>query len=138
MPRMDVDVTPLKRSWCLFEMLHTFRQRDHTQERPIAFQGLLMLTPQGEIADKEKIDAEVRAQEGGFPAINAKLRSEICQVLEQMASTFTEDLSELARQLRERELSPRLEQLSRARVEHVGGCFSIEGIAIDPDKPPPT
>lgn len=28
---------------------------------------------------------KVRAQEGGFPAINAKLRSEICQVLEQMA-----------------------------------------------------
>ncbi|CAK9051636.1 EGF and pentraxin domain-containing protein 1 [Durusdinium trenchii] len=143
---MDVDVTPLKRSWCLFEMLHTFRQRDHTQERPIAFQGLLMLTPQGvlntgrgsldtalrigqrlttlkleeataaEIADKEKIDAEVRAQEGGFPAINAKLRSEICQVLEQMASTFTEDLSELARQLRERELSPTCNETSPLEV----------------------
>ncbi|CAK9060317.1 unnamed protein product [Durusdinium trenchii] len=201
---MDVDVTPLKRSWCLFEMLHTFRQRDHTQERPIAFQGLLMLTPQGVLntgrgsldtalrigqrlttlkleeamATEPRIDfhrlpgqwtmdrnvetkqlaaahvgrrrepmtisqrrtrrdpydddgngapmgtgkrfefsvGKVRAQEGGFPAINAKLRSEICQVLEQMASTFTEDLSELARQLRERELSPTCNETSPLEV----------------------
>ncbi|CAK9020565.1 unnamed protein product [Durusdinium trenchii] len=141
---MDVDVTPLKRSWCLFEMLHTFRQRDHAKERALPFQGLFMLTPQGVLnTGRGSLDTalrigqklttlkleeatatnrlghglgqallsaspschdtmKVRAQEGGFPAINNKLRSEICQVLEQMASTFNSDLSELTQQLRQR------------------------------------
>jgi len=52
---LDANVTPLRRSWCLFELLQTFLLKDGTASvsRPVAggsrmgFGGLLLLTPKG-------------------------------------------------------------------------------------------
>ena len=46
---LDTEVTPLRRSWCLFEMLHTFIQHEASQSvnRLVPFLGLFMLTPNG-------------------------------------------------------------------------------------------
>lgn len=130
---MDSELTPLKRSWCLFEMLQTFNlhERGLNQHRLAPFMGLFLLSPAGvlnvgrgsvdmavrigkqldnlrledasatEVADKQRIDDEVRSAPGGFAAFNCKLRAEIRLVLEQMSSRFSDDLSELNSQLYE-------------------------------------
>lgn len=130
---MDSELTPLKRSWCLFEMLQTFNlhERGLSQHRLAPFMGLFLLHPAGvlnvgrgsvdmavrigkqldnlrledasatEVADKQRIDDEVRSAPGGFAAFNCKLRAELRLVLEQMSSRFSDDLSELNSQLYE-------------------------------------
>ena len=118
---LDQAVEPLRRVWCLFELLQTFLIRD---DAPHTFEGLKLLTSTGVLnsgncsidlamaigralasldlqdarasndADKELIFSAVR-QEGGFQALNSKLTQEIGAIMAGIADKFEQDLQEV-------------------------------------------
>jgi len=115
---LDEKAEPLQRSWCLFELLQTFRL---SQERGEDFNGLSLCTASGvlngggtgvDIAmgiaqrlatldlqfaratrmdDKVMIDNRVRMMEGGFPAMNQLLRSNVRDALAKVKDSFMKD-----------------------------------------------
>mmetsp|Transcript_33003 Transcript_33003/g.108345 ORF Transcript_33003/g.108345 Transcript_33003/m.108345 type:complete len:1174 (+) Transcript_33003:48-3569(+) len=115
---LDERAEPLQRSWCLFELLQTFRL---IKERGEDFNGLSLCTASGvlngggtgvDIAmgiaqrletldlqfaratrmdDKVMIDNRVRMMEGGFPAMNQLLRSNVRDALTKVKDSFMKD-----------------------------------------------
>eukprot|EP00930_Biecheleria_cincta_P023629 TRINITY_DN17041_c0_g2_i1.p1 TRINITY_DN17041_c0_g2~~TRINITY_DN17041_c0_g2_i1.p1 ORF type:complete len:1220 (-),score=161.77 TRINITY_DN17041_c0_g2_i1:138-3770(-) len=123
---LDEHAHPLKRSWCLFEILQTCKL---TCQRGDAFDGLLFCAPTGVLQhgeanvdtalalaknlsgislknatatrqeDKDMIDAHVVAMDGGFEKVDKFVRDCIKGALEVVHGTFEEDFSRLLRAL---------------------------------------
>merc|ERR1712194_865545 len=124
---LDDHVMPLTRAWCLFELLQTAK----LQQEQSSFSGLWLCTTSGvlhqgkagvDIAmriaehlavlrledaqasvqkDKDMIDHLVSKMPGGFPAMNAFVRSEIRKALLAMKGSFDGDFSKLLQVLDE-------------------------------------
>lgn len=123
---LDENAEPLKRSWCLFEILQTCKL---TCQRGDAFDGLLFCAPTGVLQhgdanvdtalalakelsrislmnatatrqeDKDMIDAHVVAMDGGFEKVDKFVRDCIKGALEVVHGIFEEDFQRLLRAL---------------------------------------
>lgn len=127
---LDENVTPLRRSWCLYELLLTLQSIGSGLQEG-EFEGLLLLTASGVLntgrasmdtalqmgrelallrledatasrsSDKLMIDEFVQGMPGGFATINRQLKTKISEVLAACAKGFNDDFLDLTNQLSE-------------------------------------
>jgi hypothetical protein len=123
---LDLDVSPLKRSWCIFELLQTFQLSEFHQGD---FAGLLLGTDAGILNygnagmdmivavassisklsledatatsedDKNMIDSLVKSQSGGYEAVNEFVKSKVVTILEGVEKNFHKTVSQMKNEL---------------------------------------
>jgi hypothetical protein len=143
---LDIDALPLTRTWCLFELLQTFKLQKEKEN----FQGLLFCTSSGVLntgrasydaavalakrlstlrvedatasnqQDKAMIDGLINA-EGGFLQMNSFLRSEAKDAMGAVRDHFMQDFENLGRNLSQSNFG---RNLSQSEVED-SDCFSV-------------
>eukprot|EP00928_Gymnodinium_smaydae_P042233 TRINITY_DN28466_c0_g2_i1.p1 TRINITY_DN28466_c0_g2~~TRINITY_DN28466_c0_g2_i1.p1 ORF type:complete len:1290 (+),score=143.94 TRINITY_DN28466_c0_g2_i1:48-3917(+) len=122
---LDDHVLPLRRSWCLFEVLQTLMLGNMNDR----WQGLWLCTSTGVLhegrggvdvamriadelaklrlqdasasvqADKDMIEGEIQKMPGGFDAMNSYVRKSICDALYKMKTSFDYDFADLVARL---------------------------------------